>query len=507
MTPVRFIACIITVFTIQSGYAPAQNLLLRGGHVIDPANSIDSIMDVAIAEGKIGAVGRNIPPSDGMKVIDVSGYYVSPGFIDIHVHSFVGHRSNLGVDAGEVGRRSGTTTVVDAGTSGANEFGSFKKIIDLSPVRMLAFLNIAASGMNVGENNLSQFIVPLAVITAQRYPDTIVGFKTAHYSGYTSTNPPWASVDSVLAAGRRAGLPCMFDVTPMPAKGAFVSRTTTELLERMRPGDILSHCYHRKMEQIQADGTLLPSYFKARERGVIFDVGHGSNSFSFNKAIPATEQGFPPNSISTDLHSANINGPVYNLVNVMSKFLAMGYPLADIIRRSTINPALEINRPDLGSLTIGHTADIALFKEVAGEYIYTDSVGEKLAGKKTLTVYMTIYGGKVIFDPEHIYEKAPVSIKTESPPAFELRGNFPNPFNAHTTIEFELAEKGNIGMLIYNSLGQKVKTLINESKLSGRHSVIWDGTTEEGITASSGIYFVILRSKQQTDVLRIHYLK
>ncbi|MBT4485233.1 MAG: amidohydrolase/deacetylase family metallohydrolase [Candidatus Latescibacteria bacterium] len=384
------------------------DILLQGGHVIDPANNIDRIMDVAVADGKIALVGKNIPVKNSKKTIDVSGLYVSPGFIDIHVHVYYtflkdgGHMNYIVAD--DHCFKSGVTTCLDVGSSGSENFEDFKEIIDNSRTRILALINIAKGGMrNSSEQDPRQYDVQLAVDTAKNFPETVVGFKVAHYwttQPYDNLHTPWANVDAVMEAGRKADLPVMFDWYPRPASGGYPMRSYRELiLEKSRPGDIHTHHYAIHIPVIDKDGKVNPDVIKAQERGFIFDCGHGAGSFVWRNAIPAIEQGFISDSISTDLHRGNTNGPVVTMINVMSKYLCMGLPLEDVIRRSTINPAREINHIELGTLSLGATADIAVFEQLKGNFSYLDTSGGKLYGDKRLKNIMTLSGGNIVFDP------------------------------------------------------------------------------------------------------------
>ena len=379
------------------------DILLKGGHVIDPANSINSIMDVAVAKGKIALVRKDVPAKDAKKTIDVSGLYVSPGFIDIHIHA------NFNVIADDHSFDSCVTTVVDAGSTGSagsdnyRSFGSLKQIIDNSLVRLLAFINIAAPGMADAEQDPRTYDVNLAVDTARRYPDLIVGFKVAHYwttQPYDDLHTPWANVDAVMEAGRKADLPVMFDWYPRPASGGYPMRSYRELiLEKSRPGDIHTHHYAIHIPVIGKNGKVNPDVFKAQERGFIFDCGHGAGSFVWRNAVPAIEQGFISDTISTDLHRGNVNGPVLDMINVMSKYVIMGVPLYEVIRRSTINPARAIHHPELGSMSRGSTADIAVFEQLKGNFTYLDTSGGKNYGDKKLISIMTLSDGNIVFDP------------------------------------------------------------------------------------------------------------
>lgn len=403
-----------------SAQVPHYDLLLKGGHVIDPANHIDEVRDVAVFQGKIAAVEKNIPGEQAGKVVDASKLYVTPGLIDIHYHVGHGgaplnwfalearaHALPLGIPA-DLALESGVTTIVDAGTAGAETFLVEKEeVIDKAKVRVLAFLNIVANGMNGGlEQSLDEMDSKLCAATIKKYPDLIVGVKTAHYwtqEPWDGEHVPWAAVDRAIECGTLASVPVMFDFWPRP------ERTYEELiLKKMRPGDIHTHVFAQQFPIILADGKINPIMAEARARGVIFDVGHGSGSFWFRNAVPAEKQGFIPDSISTDLHTGNYT--VVSMNNVMSKFLAMGVPLDDVIRRSTVNPANEIHRAELGTLSIGKDADIAVLELSKGRFGYIDCGVAKMDGNVRLTTRMTIRGGRILYDPSGLsmveWEKA-----------------------------------------------------------------------------------------------------
>src|SRR5947208_2873883 len=400
--------------------APRYDLLLKGGHVIDPANHLDAVMDVAVLKDKIAAVEKDIPASQAGKVVNASGLYVTPGLIDIHFHIGHGgaplnwftpearaHIGPLGIPA-DLALQSGVTTLVDAGTAGAETFLQEKEeVIDHAKVRVLAFLNIVANGMNGGlEQSVDQMDPKLCAETIKKYPDIIVGVKTAHFwteEPWDAEHVPWAAVDRAIECGILTNSPVMFDFWPRP------ERTYEDLiLKKMRPGDIHTHVFAQQFPIILPDGKLNPALAEARARGVIFDVGHGSGSFWFHNAVPAEKQRFIPHSISTDLHTGNYT--VVSMNNVMSKFLAMGVPLEDVIRRSTVNPAKEIHRPDLGTLSIGQDADIAVMELTQGHFSYIDCGVAKMDGNVRLMARMTIRAGRISFDPSGLsmveWEKA-----------------------------------------------------------------------------------------------------
>jgi dihydroorotase len=388
---------------------PHYDLLLKGGHVIDPANEIDKVMDVAISAGKIAAVAEALPATEAGKVVDVSGLYVTPGLIDIHVHVGRGGVSlnwfapeaklktpPMGIPADLV-VTSGVTTIVDAGTAGAATFLREKQeVIDHANVRVLAFLNIVADGMEGGtENDVGRMDVQACAQTVAKFPGIIVGVKTAHYwteKPWDAEHPPWAAVDRAEECGRLTGLPVMVDFWPRPG------RTYADLiLKEMRPGDIHTHVFAQQFPILLQDGKLNPILVKARQRGVIFDVGHGAGSFWFRNAVPAVKQGFIPDSMSTDLHTADFT--YVSMTEVMSKFLSMGVPLADIIRRSTVNPAQEIRRRELGTLSVGREADVAVLEVLHGHFGYIDNGWARMDGNLKVVARMTVRGGRILYDP------------------------------------------------------------------------------------------------------------
>jgi dihydroorotase len=400
--------------------APRYDLLLKGGHVIDPANHVDAVLDVAVSGGKIAAIEKEIPAAQAGKVVDVSGLYVTPGLVDIHYH--VGHGGAplnwftpearaqnlpLGVQA-DLALQSGVTTIVDAGSAGADTFLLEKmEVIDRSKVRVLAFLNIVANGMEGGlEQTVDQMDVKRCSALIQKYPDIIVGVKTAHYwpdAAWDGEHTPWAAVDRAIACAQAANVPVMYDFWPRP------DRTYEELiLKKARPGDIHTHVFAQQFPILLPDGKLNPILAEARARGVIFDVGHGGGSFWFRNAVPAIKQGFIPDSISTDLHTGNYL--ILSMTNVISKFRSMGVPLNDLIKRSTVNPANEIHHPELGTLTVGKDADIAVLEELNGHFGYIDCGFARMDGTVKVQARMTVRAGRIVYDPSGLsmvlWEKA-----------------------------------------------------------------------------------------------------
>jgi dihydroorotase len=386
------------------------DLLLKGGHVMDPANSLNAVRDVAVTGGKIAAVGENIPASRARKSVDVSGFYVTPGFIDIHVH--VSNLSPTRVyPPADMNLSSGLTTIVDAGTWGADNFHLLRKnLMENSEIRLLAWLNIVRSGMGDDrQQDVKQLDSELCAEVIRKNRDVIVGVKTAHYwtgKPWDKEHPPWAAVDRAVEAGKLADVPIMVDFWPRPPERSYEDL----ILNKLRPGDIHTHVFAQQFPII-VNGKLNQALIQARNRGVIFDLGHGAGSFWFRNAVPAIQQGFVPDSISTDLHMGNVNGPVVDMITTMSKVLAMGVPLEEVIRRSTVNPAKEIHRPELGTLTVGRDADIAVVELRHGKFGYTDCGRAKMIGDVKLENRMTLRAGRIAYDPTGVstvtWEKAP----------------------------------------------------------------------------------------------------
>jgi dihydroorotase len=382
--------------------APAADtrydVLLRGGHLIDPKNGIDAVRDVAIAGGKVAAVAARIDPAEAFKVIDVSGLYVTPGLIDIHAHVYTGtgEKSSYAGDSSVYPDgftfRVGVTTVADAGGAGWRNFPDFKdRVIDRSKTRVLAFLNIVGNGMRGGkyENDLADMAPEPAAEMARKHPGLIIGIKTAHYAG-----PEWTPVENAVKAGTAANIPVMVDFGSNKPE-----RTVGELVtSKLRPGDIYTHMYSGLRNEQDASGHVNPALFEGRKRGVIFDVGHGGGSFAWRIAVPAMKEGFVPDSISTDLHIGSMNSGMKDMLNVMSKFLVMGMPLAEVVKLSTWNPAREIKQETLGNLSVGSPADVAVIRLENGSFGYVDSFGGRLKGTQRLTNEMTLRDGKVVYD-------------------------------------------------------------------------------------------------------------
>lgn len=378
--------------------AQQYDLLIKNGHVIDPKNKIDSRMDVAIAEGKISNVAKDIPAAQSKKVIDATGLLVTPGFIDMHTHVFVGSKPDIfadgiySVSADDFSFKSGVTTVVDAGTSGWRNFPTFKSnVIDKSQTRILAFINIAGQGMigNPDQEDVNDMNAQITALTIQKYPDIIVGVKIGHYEG-----KDWIPFDRALEAGNLANVPMLVECH-LP------QYSLEDQLNKMRPGDIITHSYEKITEResvVDDQGKVRPFVLEAKKKGVLFDVGHGGYGFWFSEAIPSLQQGLAPNTFGSDLHRFSMNSGMKNLLNIMSKYLNMGMKEPDIIQRATWNAAQSLKRNDLGSLTVGSIADIAVISILPGKYGFIDAGGIKIEGSKKFEAELTIRAGKIVWD-------------------------------------------------------------------------------------------------------------
>ena len=380
---------------------PAQapyDLLIKGGHVIDPANRLNRVMDVAIADGKIARVAPSIDPIEARRTVNADGLHVTPGLVDIHVHVYAGtgmrgaYSGDNSVYPDGFTFRAGVTTVVDVGSSGWRNFEDFKdRVIDRSQTRVLSMLNIVGGGMGGRpvEQNTDDMDAAATAKMARKHPDTIVGIKTAHYQA-----PNWIAVDRAVEAGKQADVPVMVDFGDFTAERPFEELVT----KRLRPGDMYTHMYLGPVPIFDDQGKVRPYLHEARKRGVKFDVGHGGGSFRWNQAIPAIEQGWVPDSISTDLHIGSMNRAMKNMLNLMSKILNQDVSLYDVIKMSTLNPAMQIKRPELGNLSVGSEADVAVLRLDRGRFGFLDVGNARFTGDKLLVGELTLRGGRVVWD-------------------------------------------------------------------------------------------------------------
>ena len=365
------------------------DLLLKGGRLIDPAFDIDGQFDVATSGGHIALVDKDISPGLARTVADVSGLVVTPGLVDLHAH-FYGYSAAILPDAHCL--PEGTTTAVDAGGSGHLTFDDFnEQVIAPAITNVFALLNIAGEGM-VGEpeQDLDGMDSELTALKIAQRPDLIVGVKVAHYMG-----PGWEPLDRGIQAAEENGVFVMVDQSPIHTRPM-----NDMILEHLRPGDMVTHCYALSKPMTDIHDKVKPHFIEARERGVQFDVGHGAGSFSFRIAKAAIEQGFLPDTISTDMHRASILANQATMPETMSKLLAIGMELPEIIRRSTWEPAQAIGHPELGNLGQTVPADIAVLNITEGEFGLVDNGTDNRVYKsdKRIVCEMTIKNGQVVWD-------------------------------------------------------------------------------------------------------------
>jgi dihydroorotase len=371
------------------------DLILRGGRVIDPSQRLDAVTDVAFQGGKVAKLGANLEAGPRTDVRDVAGSIVSPGLIDLHTHVYWGGTS-LGIDAEEFCRTSGVTTSVDTGSAGPGNFAGFRKhVIEPSQVRILAYLHVSHAGIfgfsdrvMVGESCDLRLMNPIdAVAVAEANRDVIVGIKVRvglHASGTSGAVP----LQIALEVAEAAGMPLMCHIDHPPP-------SYEEVLDMLRPGDVLTHAF-RPFPNSPAtqQGTVKREVLEARKRGVKFDIGHGKGSFAFKTARAMLANGFLPDTISSDVHQLCINGPAYDQVTTMSKFLCLGVPLGDVIAASTVNAAMALKRPELGSLKPGSVGDATILSVREGRFDYVDVVGELLEGDRKINSDGVVVAGR-----------------------------------------------------------------------------------------------------------------
>jgi dihydroorotase len=371
------------------------DLILRGGRVIDPSQKLDAVTDVAFAQGKVARVGAGLKGDANTDVRDVAGTIVTPGLIDLHTHVYWGGTS-LGIDAEDFCRRSGVTTAVDTGSAGPGNFAGFRKhVIEPSEVRILAYLHVSFAGISafsprvmVGESEEIRLLAPTdAAEVANANRDLIVGIKVrvgARASGRSGTVP----LDVALQAAEEVGMPVMAHIDEPPP-------SYEEVIARLRPGDVLTHAFRPfPNAPVTAQGTVKRAVIEARERGVLFDIGHGKGSFAFKTARAMLANGFWPDTISSDVHALCINGPAFDQVTTMSKFLCLGMPLTDVIAASTANAAFALKRPELGSLKPGCVGDATVLSVKEGRFDYVDVVGEHLTGERRIVSEGVVIAGR-----------------------------------------------------------------------------------------------------------------
>ena len=371
------------------------DLILRGGRLIDPSQKLDAVTDIAFAAGKVAMVGNALKADPATDVRDVSGLVVTPGLIDLHTHVYWGGTS-LGIDAEAFCRACGVTTAIDTGSTGPGNFAGFRKhVIERSEVRILAYLHVSHAGIfgfsnrvMVGESEELRLMDPIgAVEVVEANRDLIVGIKVrvGRNSSGTSGIVP---LDIALEVAEEVGLPLMAHIDHPPP-------SYEEVVARLRPGDVLTHAFRPfPNTPATAQGTVKKVVTEARERGVLFDIGHGKGSFAFKTARAMLANGFYPDTISSDIHALCIDGPVFDQVTTLSKFLCMGMPLPDVIAASTLNAAMALRRPELGGLKTGSVGDATVISVRQGSFDYVDVVGEHLSGDRKIVCEGDVIGGR-----------------------------------------------------------------------------------------------------------------
>jgi len=372
------------------------DVLVRQGEVIDPSQALRGVRDVAIRDGKIAALAERLPGDSAAQEIDARGLYVVPGLIDLHVHVYRDHMP-LGLDADSLCPAGGVTTMLDAGSAGSANFAGFRRdVVERADTRVLALVNLSRIGLiaaSLGELMDPRYADPEGVVrTIRENPDVAIGVKIRagkHIIGDGAQG--WSHLRQAVAAARESGTWLMVHIGECPM-------SLPDLAAHLQAGDCITHCFKSGSTRV-LDGRdrLYPEMHEAAARGIVFDVGHGYGSFDWNVAEAALEQGFPPTTLSTDLHTMNIHGPVYDMPTTMSKFLLLGVPLEQVIEMSTTRPAAVLGRAgDLGTLRLGSIADVAVLEKRGGRFLFRDSYRQTRIGTELLVAAATVRGGRIV---------------------------------------------------------------------------------------------------------------
>jgi len=373
----------------------SQSLILRSGRVIDPSQGLDGVMDVLFRDGRVVATGVGLRADGDVKDLDISGKIVTPGLIDLHTHVY-DKGTSLGVDPMQLFHRGAVATLVDTGSAGPGNFPGFRShVIERVPVRVLAYLNVSFAGIYgfskrimVGESGDMRLMAPIDTVeVANANRDMIVGIKVRvgrNASGFSGLAP----LQIARQVADELGMPLMVHIDEPPPM-------LHEVLALLRKGDVLTHCF-RPFPNCAAtpDGKVHDYVLDARKRGIIFDIGHGMGSFSFGVARTMLANGFAPDCISSDVHALCIEGPAFDLLTTMSKFICLNMPLTEVIRAATEAPAAALNRPDLGTFKAGSAGDASILSFQSGSFEYVDSVGERLNGAHRLVAAGVVLAGQ-----------------------------------------------------------------------------------------------------------------
>ncbi len=371
------------------------DVLVRGGEIIDPSQNLRGVRDLAICGDRIAAVAETIKDVDARHTIDARGLIVVPGLIDLHVHVYP--HSPFGLEADPLCPAGGVTTMLDVGTAGSYNFAAFRRyFIDTARTQILALVNLSCMGLAAGQ--MGELLdrryadVEGVLQMIREHPDVAVGVKIRagkHLIGEGEQG--WANLRDAVRAARESGTWLMVHIGESPM-------TIPEMLEHLEPGDCITHCFKGGSTRIVDDGgRVFDEVRAAAERGVIFDVGHGAGSFQWEVVEACLEQGFEPTTISTDLHTQNIHGPVYDMPTTMSKFLLLGLPLDRVVEMSTTRPAKILQKNDqIGTLRVGTIADVAVLEKREGNFRFTDSYGQHRTDRELLTAAVTIRRGEIL---------------------------------------------------------------------------------------------------------------
>lgn len=372
------------------------DLLLQAAHVLDPASGLNGTMDVAFAAGRVAEMAPAIDPSRAASVEPCAGLLVTPGLIDLHTHVYWGGTS-LGVEVDRYCRSSAVTTVVDTGSVGPGNFAGFRHhVIAPATARVLIYLHISHAGIYafsdrvmVGESEELRLMDPLTAIeVARENSDIIIGIKV-RLGSWTSGIHGMAPFDYALQVAEECNLPLMVHIDEPPPSYA-------EVVSRLRTGDVLTHCFRPfPNTPLTGDGTVRPEVLEARERGVIFDIGHGMASFSVSVARRMLDQGFAPDTISSDVHTLCVEGPAFDLPVTMSKFLSLGMPLSDVIHAATRAPADAVRRSDLGRLSVGGVGDASVLRVENTKVSFVDGDKQEFEGTRQIVPVASVIGGKL----------------------------------------------------------------------------------------------------------------
>lgn len=369
------------------------DMLIKGGTVIDPAQNLHAVRDVAVTGGRIAALEDEIYEETAQTVVDAAGYLVTPGLIDLHVHVWWGV-SHYGVEADPTCLARGVTTVYDTGSAGADTFPGFRKyVIDASATRIKAFLHVSSQGLlspDIGELTDLRFAdVDRAVRMCEEYKEDIVGVKIRMTTKLVGENGE-EGLKRAREISDATGLPLMIHPNASPL-------SFDAMIDELRAGDIVTHCFHQSDTGILDDsGAVRPAARRAAENGILFDVGHGQGSFVFDVAEAALAQDFPPGAISSDLHVYNLNGPVFDLLTTVSKFLFLGLSLDQALEKVTAAPARAMGVLDeIGTLRPGAAADLAILELKSGKFVFTDTSGRTRSADQKLEAVSTIRAGRL----------------------------------------------------------------------------------------------------------------